>query len=226
MAVAPGSRFVNDVGTPSNPKYVEVVQRGSVLTTGGEVKPSLNVYHFRRKSTGATFDPTNVVAAIATAIEGTVVNAMNVRYTLTQWECRGMDDPSLATAIQPSGAVGQVTTDSYDSCSAVYFLIRTGYRGRSYKGSKHYTPLSEEDTVNDQLAGTGLTNWTAVKTMLAGLITGVTDTDTNVWYPIILSRELSSLDSNPAIFTGADWNEVLLNKTVGTMRRRKQKTVR
>jgi hypothetical protein len=219
--------FRNLVGIPANPLMVEVISRGTLTTSNGTVKPILNVYHFRKTAGSSPTNSTNVVAAVAAALVGPFTNTLNARYTLTQWECRPLDDPASATAIQPDGTQGQITTsDSYDSCSCVSMLIRTGFRGRSFKGAKRFGPLSEGDTTNDQLVGTGLTNWTALRDALRSIMTGIVDSDSNTWTPVVLSTTLSTLDSLPAVFTGADWADVLLNKTIGTMRHRKEKTAR
>jgi hypothetical protein len=227
MAVAAMHLFRNLVGDIDNPFIVELLSRGTATTSSGLQKPVINVYHFRRLTNGGVFDPADVCAVLAAAIQGDFLACLNQRYILTQWELHAMDDPASTTAVQPDGTHGGITTsDSYDLATAVYMLIRTGFRGRSFKGSKHYCPISEGDVVSDELTGDGLTHFGTLRATLQALKAGTLDTAGNTWFPIVLSRELSTLDTAPAIFTGADWDTVLLNKTVGTMSRRKEKTVR
>lgn len=223
--------FRNLIGDIANPFFVEVVQRGEIAASDGSNLPCLNVYNFRRLSNGLPFDPANVVDAVQNAITTPILASTNVRYTLVQWECRALDDPAAATAIQPSGANGDLgdAESAYDACSAVYYLIRTGHRGRSFFGSKHFGAIDEENIDSDELNDTGIALYTTLRTALRGLITSpVVDDDGNAWKPFILSRELSSLGPTdiPAIITGADWATVELNLTIGTMRGRKEGTRR
>jgi len=220
-------RFTNVVGTPSTPKFVEAVIRGELLTTGGEIVPCLNVFHFKHHSGPTTTDPLNFLSSFTGGIQAELLAATVARYTLSQTEARFMDSPAEPVGIQVVEANGDIETDPYASDAAVYMLLRTGYRGRSFKGAKHFGGLAEEDTVADQLDASGIVNWGAVGAVIEDWgVTGLDDGDGNVYKLVVLQPTNSDLQADPSIFTGAVVVDVLLNKTIGTMGRRRQKTIR
>lgn len=150
--------------------------------------------------------------------------AMNVRYTPGSLQIRILDDYNDNEEIFSVAGVGAIGTDSMPSDDAVYFLFRTPLRGRSYRGSKHFGPLSEEDTTDDLLTGAGLARWQTLQTALGATLT---DANGNVWQPHVLSRKLSNLAALPVATVVANQvTSVLLDLNIGTMRKRRSKTVR
>jgi len=216
------AKFVNQVGDVSAPYFIEIVTRGTFTPTTSPAKNIVAVFNFRRLTNSPLFDPTDIAAVFRAAWNATYLAIANSLYALTQTECRGMDDPTAATAIDLTGGNGGVEADSYAGDDAVYFQLKTGYRGRSFFGSKHLNGANESDAVNGYLAGGGITAWTTVKTLLElWTTTGLVDGAGNAWKLIVLSRALSDLEASPSIFTGADVSEVLLNTRLGTMGRRR-----
>jgi len=224
-------KWLNLLGDVAKPYFMEVVQRGTIVDSNGGAIPAVNIYHFHRLDNTPSIVEGQLASEVNDILAGPIIAATNARYSLDQWEERPLDDPAAATFVMPindSGAIGN-DASAYANQSAVYMLIRTGYRGKSYKGSKHYAGIDEAHVTKDELVTTGLTLWTAVRDALRSLITApIEDVSGNIWYPFILSRELSSLGPTdiPAVVSGADWNSVELNLTVGTMKHRKEATRR
>lgn len=222
--------FRNFLGDIVNPFFAEVIIRGEATATGGTVKPILNVFHFRRLTNSSPADFVQFLANFTTLFQEPILNTLNSRYNLIQTECRPMDDPAAATAIQPvndSAALGNAAS-AYDLLSAVVYQMKTGFRGRSFKGSKHFSGLDEGQVTGDELTAAAVTaTWDALTAAFVSAIAGISDGSGNTFYPIILSPTLSSIGPTdiPGVFTGADVNGVVLNLTIGTMRRRKEKTV-
>jgi len=216
------AKFVNQVGDVAAPYFIEIVTRGTFTPTASPAKNIVSVWNFRRLTNSLLFDPTDIAAVFVTDWNASYLAIANSLYAQEQIECRGMDDPTAAVAVDVAPGNGGEESDAYAGDDAVYFQLRTGYRGRSFFGSKHLCGASESDVVNGYLSGGGVTAWTTVKTQLeTWTTTGLVDSAGNAWKLIVLSRVLSDLEANPSIFTGADVTEVLLNKRIGTMGRRR-----
>lgn len=221
------SVFRDVVGVPANPNFFRWTLKGELLTTGGQVKKCLNVFDFKRFSGSAAPDRSAIDGSLWTIIQGHLTAATVARYTVPRRSVRFLDDPTDAEVEYTSTPLtGSQEGDGYASDSAVYMLLKTGARGRSFKGSKHFGGLCEDDTINDQLDASGIALWTDVLNDLKTYgITGVA-IGANVWKMVVVSTLLSDLEAYPAVITGADISNVLLNLTIGTMGHRRQKTVR
>lgn len=90
-------------------------------------------------------------------------------------------------------------------------------------GSKHFPAASEVDTTGDVLTGAGLARWQTVQTAVGATLV---DALGNSWVPCVFSRKKSQIAVNPTTIYQNDVTQVLLDKTLGQMRRRKVLTVR
>lgn len=208
---------------PALISVAEVITFGHAAAGGSNITPSLNNFCFRRGSTVPVLDKTALKNIFVTNVLTPLLAAMNVRYTCDYLTVRWVDDAldvPLSFAIALPGAIA---TDSLPSDDAVYYLYRTGLRGRNYRGAKHFGPASEVDTTADVLTGAGLARWQTVQTALAA---SNTDANGNVWAPAVLSRSLSQLRTNPTTVVANNVQQVLLDLNIGTMRHRRSRTVR
>ena len=197
---------------------------GTLATGGSSVTPAQNLFTYRRLATTAPFTKTAVNTIFQTNVITPLLAATNVRYTPTNLSIRVLDDFNDAEAIFAVAGNGAIATDSYASNAAVYMLYRTALRGRSFRGSKHFAGLSEVDTTADILTGAGLVRWQALQTACLGVLV---DANGNTWVPTVLSRKLSQLNALPlATVVANDVIDVLLDLNVGTMRKRRSKTIR
>lgn len=203
---------------------VQIVINGTAATGGSSVTPSISVYSYKRTTTVNPFSKANLNTIFQTTVVVPLLAAMNVRWTPSNLTIRVLDDFNDAGQVFTIAGNGAIATDSLPSNQAVYLLFRTALRGRSYRGSKHFGPASEVDTTNDILTGAGLTRWQAVRD---GLAASMVDASGNTWVPTVLSRKFSRLNELPIAFVSAEQiTGVLLDLNIGTMRKRRSKTIR
>lgn len=216
------SQFTNQLGNIASPFFIEIVIRGTITRDVGDIVNAVTVLNFRRLTNSPVFDPTDIAAVFLTSWEATYKAIVAAEYKFNQYECRQMDDPTAATAINPTATVGTGVGDLYAPDTAVYMQLKTGFRGRSYFGSKHFGGAQESQIDKGLLTTGGRTAWDTVRTkLLSYTTTGLVDTAGNSWKLIVLSRVLSNLTASPAVFTGADVASILTNRRIGTMGRRR-----
>jgi len=213
-----------NVGDPLN--YVEIVKQGYAVARGGQVKNFFNVFHFRRTNTVNILSKVHIEDAFQTAIGAKMLLALNVDYNETINTCRYFEnalDP--ATQFDETG-VGAITGDRGPDFMAVTLQLKSAVRGRAYRGSKHFGPVAESDTTGDALVSGAQTRYSAIGT---AIITGFTDSDGNVWVPGLKGSERASspahYTTNPTTTVWTDITSFVLNITLGTMKRRKVRTV-
>lgn len=207
----------------SNSLCAEIVATGTAAAEGGGVKTFVNVYHFQRTSPSGTLDKAHVESVFNSGVMAPVLAALSVDYTQVHNSVRMIDDPfDIPTVVTRSG-VGAIANDRLPDFNAAVLRMYSATRGRFARGSKHYGPVAESDTLGDTLISAALTRFRAIGT---AVLAGFTDSDGNVWQAVILSRK------PPASYTPPTVNLVtyrcvstLVNLTVGTMKRRKVKSL-
>ena len=213
-----------NTGNPVN--YVEIVSQAYAVARGGGVKNFFNIYHFRRTTTANPLVRANVQTAFQTAIMAPVLAALNVDYTQTGNTLRFFEDPTDAPITVSQTGVGAIAGDRLPDFSAVVVQLKTGVRGKAGRGSKHYGPIAESDTTGDDLVTGSVTRFDAVG---AAIVAGFTDSDGNIWVPGLKgAKRIGSPAQYIIAPTTTVWTDVtssLLNKSLGTMRHRKIKTV-
>lgn len=209
---------------PDNQKLcAEIAHMGTVASGGGQTKNFANVYHFRRSAVVGVFDSTAIANEFINVMVPAITDCLNVDYTTTGVSVRCVNDaldPPITVADATPGNVAGERLPDYNS---VMILMRTPARGRHYRGRKHYGPISEADSVDDVLTAGAVTLFT---TLITTLNAGFTDANGNFWLQVVLSKTLSNMETNPTNIVIQDVTQYLLNKSLGTMRRRKIKTVR
>lgn len=200
----------------------EIVMRGLIAAGGSNAVRTNFVFHYRRLAVAV--DPTK--AALNTIFQSTVGDvialALNVDWAGSLNDVRWVNDAQDAYASITSTAVGAVTGDRLQTFCSAYHLLRTGLRGRSFRGSKHWGPMSESDIGDDVFNAGALIRLNAIGTALA---TTLTDSTGNQWKLTLLSKKLSQLTANPTTVTVNDITQVITRETVGTMRGRKVESV-
>lgn len=200
----------------------QLILKATLAAAGGSSKSIALTFTYRRIAT--TVDPTKaaLAAAFLAGPYAAMLAAFNARWTSGSANIRWLNDaldPTVAVSLAGAGAIA---TDSAPSYCAVYMLMQTGVRGRRYRGSKHFPAVSEADTTGDVLTGAGLTRWQAVQT---ALLAPLVDATPNTWNPCVVSYSLSQLRTNPTTVASSDVTAIVLDLTLGTMRRRKSSTV-
>lgn len=202
---------------------IEIVVRGHFVETDGTVKQLRNVFCYNRQNIVNPNTKASINTAFIATVVGPMMAALNQEYFMDGVSIRSLDDATDPYQDFVNVTNGAILSDAAPTDTAVYLLIRTAKRGRSYKGSKHFGPLSEVDTTQNVLTGAGLARWRTVRDAVGLSFTADTS---NIWQATIVSRKLSQLAVNP---TNVVWTAALvpiLNLTVGTMRKRREKTTR
>lgn len=218
MATIPSTQLV----------HCEIVTSGVVAAGGSTTKIISNVFQFRRTNTAQPVDKASIEAAFQTAYMVPLLAMLNAAYTQSNNAIRFLNDATDPVSKISRSVVGGVVGERSQGFDAVCYQMITGYRGKSGRGSKHFGPITEDDATADVLVAPALANWVAYKAILLG---GFTDAETNVWVPCVVIKNpeppkpRSQLITNPTTVLANDVISVLLNKTLGTMRRRKAKTV-
>jgi len=211
---------------PANQIQVaEVVMTGFAAAGGSNNRQDQMVFHFRRTAVVNAVTKAGVDAAFQATIATPIAAALNVRYLQANNSVRWVNDAQDAPTYFAHALAGAVAGDGMTTTQAAFILLRTGLRGRNYRGSKHLFPMSEADTT---LATDDIFNAAALArlaTVAAAILTGFVDGLLNVWVPCVLSRSLSQLKLNPTTVTTNDVNATAVNKRVGVMRHRKVKSV-
>lgn len=211
---------------PDNQKFtVEIALIGSIPTGGSNIVPTVNVFHFSRTTTVNPFNKVNIAGAFDTTVGAAIANALNAVWAASKETVRAIDDADDLPTDVASTLAGAVAGDRMTTINAAYLRIRTGLRGKHYRGSKHLGPLSESDTTtpNEDIFNAGaISNFGSVST---AIMAGFTDADGNVWVPVVLSRSISQLRVNPTTVIINPMASCTLNKRVGRLRRREVKSV-
>jgi len=215
--------FENVVGTPGNPSFVEYLIKGHAVETVG-TQQFINQLHFVK--VGGLGLPTDLVqlsVAIKAIIDAPLSAALSDTYVADDVTLRALDSPLNLPLSDGNAIVGAITGDRLPSFNSVVTRKYTFGRGRSFRGSNHWGPIAESDTLLDQLTGAAITRWNAVAAAINSLFNFV-DSVGNVWSLIVLSQLLSDLTANPSVFTGSQIRLCTANLVIGTMKRRKQRT--
>jgi len=203
-------------------EVAEIQMRGIITGGGaGEVRTSF-VFHFRRTANVIAPVKASINTAFQAIISAPIAAALNEDWEGTTNTVRYIDDALDAPAEFSNADVGAITGDRLSSALAAYLLMRTGVKGREYRGSKHLGPFSETDVTHatgcDIFNAGAVTRLTTICTAILG---GFTDSTGNIWVPVIVSRKLSQLQFDPTIVVRNDVIQILPNKRVGTETRRK-----
>lgn len=200
----------------------EIVVKGTMATGGSNTVNVASVYHYRRIANVVNADKAALETAFQAAVGAKLLLAMNARFTQSFTSVRWINDPMDQALDFAEAGVGAVAGEPQSSLDAAYLLLRTGFKGKSFRGSKHYAPLSEADsTLGDTLNAAAIVRMTAIAT---ALITPIVDATPNTWILQVYSRVLSQFVVLPAV-VAYDVTQILVNKRIGRMKRREVKSV-
>jgi len=205
--------------------HAEIHVTGMIVAGGSTSKNTDYTFHYRRTSVVNPLSKANLDTIFQSTVVAKILLAVNVRWTqlsnTVRWVDDATDPPVPFSHVNP-GAIATPGTQSFD---ALFVLLRTGLRGKNYRGGKHFTGLSEADTTqpnDDVLNAAAIALWTPV---LAGMATPLVDASGNTWNLEIVSKTLSQTRVNPTTVVGNDVTTILLNKRIGRMERRAAKSV-
>jgi hypothetical protein len=202
---------------------VEISMQGSVVETGGTTRNVFNIFHYYQNPNQPS-PPSAIVVAnafIAGPWAG-ILALLSIGYVGVQTLCRYLDSSSNAYQNANAPGTGALILPRQPAQQAIVGFFRTAVRGKSFRGSKHFGPLATAAVTGDEIAPASVAAWQAAITALVANITAGGQTYT----PCVVSKTLSQLRTDPVTIIGAAKLTGLTNKTIGTMRHRKEKTVR
>lgn len=204
----------------------ELVMRGQAAAGGSNAKNIAFVFHYRRAAVAVNPTKTALNTIFQANVAAPIVAALNVRYAATFNDVRWLDDAEDPYQPFASALVGAIAGDSMDTFSAAYILFRTAVRGRFARGSKHLGPMSEADSTggtDDLFNAAALTR---LGTVATAMLANLTDATGNIWTPCVVSRKApAQYKVNPTTVVRNDVTQVLVNKRIGSMRKRKVASV-
>lgn len=214
--------FQNVPGTPLNPAFAEIKTVIPITLASGGTYPATNIYHVRRRTGSASTTLQALMLGFFDLIDDALKAAMSVSAGAGQVYARWLDSPTFDWEPGTALSAGVITGDSLPNLTTVTFQLKSGARGRSYNGSKHFAGIAESDTTKDKLNATGAGHWDAVRDSMEVWMNDADNLGNN-WGLCVLSQVLSDMTSDPCVFTGADVNNILVNQIIGTMRRRRER---
>lgn len=211
----------------------EFIQKGHVVTATGN-KTIINRFNLGTRVVGAVLDSAFTVGtAFIAALTGTWAPMFSTGYIDDSLTIRYMNDAtSLPIVISPGLGNGAYAspTDPCQADSAIYVKLQTDRRGKRGRGSKHFSPFDEAMTTNGYLTNAALSLVQAFMTALNAnpcFTIGL-----NPYLLHVVSQAESQLSINPTTIsasivraTGGSPPGYVVDKTVGTMRHRRYKTV-
>lgn len=202
--------------------YVRAVVRAHAAPgTEPRTKSIVNVYDYFRTTSGGVPTKAQFATAFIAHPMTDVQPVLSVSYITDYLDVRFLDDPLDPFLTQAVSKNGAVTGDSLPSVNNVTMQLKTGLRGGSYRGSKHYGPIGESDTTLDGLTAGAITRWA---TFQAAYLAGFTDAGGFLWLPFITSQLYSTFTLTPPVATvvGTAVTSTIVNPYLGIMRRRKE----
>lgn len=203
----------------------EVIMTGLIASGGSNAVNTQFVFQYRRIAVVVAPTKTALATAFQAGPGAAIVAALNARWSEQTVSVRWLND-ALDQALPFANVnVGAIAGDSLASHVAGFMLFRTGIKGKSYRGGKHFGPFSEADvtTANDDVFNAAaLTRITAIATALAAPLVDATP---NTWKLSVYSRVLSQGRQNPTTIIANDVATILVNKRVANMKRRQVKSV-
>jgi len=205
--------------------HAEIACKGLITAGGSNSINTQFLFQYRRTSVVNVPDKAALDTAFQAGPVAKIILALNARWSQQTNEVRWLND-ALDQAVPFTHVnVGAIAGDAMPSHVAVFMLFRTGIKGRSYRGGKHFGPFSESDATaggDDVLNAAAIVRVQAIATALA---TPLTDANGNVWNLCVFSRSLSTLSPNPTDIVANDVTTILFNKRLGNMRSRQVKSV-
>ena len=205
--------------------HAEVIMQGLIASGGSNAVQTQFIFQYRRIATAVASTKGALATAFQAAIGIPVIAALNARWSEQFVSIRWIND-ALDQALPFTNVnVGGVAGDSLASHISQFMLFRTGIKGRSYRGGKHFGPFSEADVT---AAGDDVFNAAAlvrIQSVATALATPLVDSTTNQWNLCVYSRVLSQSRVNPTTIIANDVATILINKRVANMKRRQVKSV-
>lgn len=211
-------------------KNVQLTIQQKVPSNTGFSKDVDNVLQYGSNTTGLSTNLASFVNAWRTAHEATFLAIHDYSWILYQYVAKELDHPEFADyeSVQNThGSYNATPGAPAPSINAAFFFNKSFNSGRSSHGGIHLGGLPLNGIAGNEFTPAFqviLNAWYAI------YLAGFTDSIGITWLPTIMSRKKSSLQMPPPVVDVSSYlvygNRSFLDKDVGTMRRRKEKTAR
>jgi hypothetical protein len=203
-----------------NQNLLHIQVQGIAVSAGPKTKNIFQDYFFGFQSGPGLANKTAMAASFMASTVAAIHALLSVNYQGVASRVRWISDALDAWAVSSVPANGAKTGDSLPSLNNVCVQLRTPFRGKSYRGSKHFGPIAESDTLVDALSASAITAWNAAIPALVGTLS---DGAGNTYFPCVLSRQFPyQVKVNPTAGTFTQITAVVLDENLGQMKRRKQ----
>jgi len=197
---------------------IEIACNGHLLAAGGGLVPIVNVFHYFRGVTAATFNKTNINTIFGTTVVAPWLLACSDRYLLDEIKIRFLDDATDPYQDFTGPGAGAIAGDTLPSYNTVFMYYKPFLRLRIARGNKKFAGIPEAHTTGDVLTGAGLALWQTLET---ALLAPMVDADFNRWDPTVVSKKApAQYTVNPTTIVQNVCMDVKLNKRVGRLKRR------
>jgi hypothetical protein len=212
---------VEGSAVPTLNGVIEILVK-ETLTETSVTKQCWNVFHYRL-NTGSLDTRSQIAGDFESLVYSFALAQQSADISLYEIDVRLVDDATEQYTAVPMGpTAGGIALPRLPGDLSVVLPFRCVTRGKSFRGRKHMRGVPTASVTKDELTAGATTAWQAVAAKFLMPLVSVTGT----YLPIVLSRTLSQLKTNPTTIIGSDVNAVLVNKTIGTFRRTKEKTQR
>jgi hypothetical protein len=196
--------------------------------TSGVSKPRVvgNGYVYRWVS--GSWPPTGTVTASAW-VQGpwqSLRTAIPVEVTAWGLHVTSPIDPGAVDALSGVTQAGLRAGGRLPVLNSVRGVLRGALRGLAYRGSKLWSPVSSADVAGDELTAAGLALWQAATSWVSQDLVYADGPVTQVLRPVIWSRSLTPGPPFTAPAEGTDVTAIILDRTLGVLRHRKERTKR
>lgn len=202
-------------------RTVEIVVKGHSNVNGKKIR---NIFHYTQSVISGSTTKVTLGNIFGELWNANMPGLLSEDYKGDEITVRNIEDPTdPETPAVTTPADGTVDGDSLPLQNTVTVQLKTALRGRNFRGSKHFSPIAESETEFDELDATAVTSWLAGIAWMAQILT---DPDSgSAWTPAVYSPSLSTFTSIPYTIVMTGVGSLVLNKTIGGLKKRKEKTV-
>lgn len=206
---------------PITSGVVEIKSYAQIQESPAVEKRATNVWHYSHPGfSNNPVDPNTIITVFQSNVLQPMCALLHVDYKVIETGVRYLDDTRNIETLSTTSFLGSKTGARLPAYASVCYQLKTTLRGRNWRGSKHITPIAEADTDDDVVAAASVAAFKAWgNNLTAGLNCGAV-----TLVPCILSRNLSQLLTNPVTIQAAPVASFLMNLTLGTLRKRREKT--
>lgn len=218
------------------PRNYQVILQGSIVGNIGQTRNEDNVFNYSATVSGSGYDNTaQFLALFLNNVQTPWLAAKDYSYVLQQAICIDLDNPLNAPSvlvINLHGTYNMTPGAPLPSDLCAFLFLKTNYRGKSSHGGVH---LGGNPAAALPGGATSPNEWsgayaTLLGNVLSALLLTITDSNSSKWNICVLSRKNSSLVPPPPPVNVQSWvcptANCFVDLTIGTQRRRKERTTR